>query len=168
MTKEELPWWWNRRDLLDFAELLFVEVTVVGFMELFQERSLNCGWTECVEANPVLAKVHLLLWQTNDVTSDIIVISEFLKRYLKAKRTRAPAYSQALSLFTGAGIGLQLYPGVPFYDQTQSTTIRTWYQTYLLSSYLLDIVKPLNHLQSNNSMYLWLILFLLYTDSQLK
>jgi len=41
-------------------------------------------------------------------TCTILVISEFLKRHSKAKRTRAPAYSQVLHNITA---GLTISPG---------------------------------------------------------
>ena len=42
----------------------------------------------------------------------VIVISRFLKRYLKAKRTRAPAYSRALRRIKGASKGVKRSSGL--------------------------------------------------------
>jgi len=48
-----------------------------------------------------VTKTVFLVMTTSKSDDSVIVISRFLKRYLKAKRTKAPAYSRALYQIRG-------------------------------------------------------------------
>src|SRR6218665_2809286 len=76
---------------LCFAKII-ISPYFYKFPPCFRQIHLLFTYFTCISFPPTLTVMHLCV---------VIVISKLLKRYSKAKRTRAPAYSRALRRIKG-------------------------------------------------------------------
>src|SRR6218665_1644457 len=88
------------KDLL-LTSIMFVGIDVQGYGRDSSKEKNPIGWI-CDTIIPYKCDRSFTL-----VIVIVIVISRFLKRYSKAKRTRAPAYSRALRRIKGGSKGGQ-------------------------------------------------------------